>query len=605
MAIASVHHNTMATCTTGAIALRPTGNEQGGYYFLSLTTGRQLNRNRWTALPMPADVINRVHTLVRRSNASRELTFADRSGDPFLDHDGDDSTDESYDPDNGPDHEDDDSTSDNDDDDDNYADIPNAADAIDIPIEGVNRQELNENISNNEDANNQEDGNDDATNEEDGNDEATNEEYGNEAATKEEDGNAADYITEENGDEAATNEDDGNEADYADQANTEDTMIEKYGERSGAHNLRTRRPRDYSHLHTTLESTMMTQYSMKKGIKVFGPLGVDAVLKELKQLHDRTVIAPKDAAKLSREDKQASLQCLVFLKKKRPGVIKARGCADGRKQRPYNAKEDASSPTVAIESVMLSCLIDAKEHRDVATVGIPGTFMHADMEDLVHMKLEGKMVELLVKLDPKLYQKYVQMHNGKQVLYVELKKALYGTLKAALLFWKKLSAQLKEWGFEIYPYDWCVANKMMNGKQCTILWHVDDLKISHVNPNAVTEVIQLLEEEFGKEAPLTKMRGKVHDYLGMTLDFSSPGQAKILMIDYRKHTGMIDYIKYMLEEMPSDMDGEAPTPASNHLFQVNEKDPVMLDDDTATMFHHNVAKLLFLSKLQSHSCAQG
>jgi hypothetical protein len=236
---------------------------------------------------------------------------------------------------------------------------------------------------------------------------------------------------------------------------------------------------------------------------------------------------------------------------------------------------------------MLSCLIDAKEHRDVAIVDIPGAFMQADMEDLVHMKLEGKMAELLVKLDPKLYRKYVQTHHGKQVLYGELKKALYGTLKAALLFWKKLSAQLNEWGFEINPYDWCVANKMMIGKQCTILWHVDDLKISHVDPNAVTEVIQLLEEEFGKEAPLTKMRGKVHDYLGMTLDYSSPGQAKILMIHY---------IENMLEEMPSDMDGEAPTPASNHLFQVNEKDPVMLDDDTATMFHHNVAKLLFLCK---------
>jgi hypothetical protein len=219
------HNNTMATRTTGAIALCSTGNEQGGHYFLSLTTGRLLNRNHWTVLPMPADVINRVHTLARRSNAPRGLTFADRSGDPFLDHDDDDSTDDSYDPDDDPDHEDDDSTSD--DDDDNYADLPNAADAIDIPIEGVNRQELNENINDNEDANNQEDGNDDATTEEDGIDEATNEEDGNEAATNEEDSNTADYINEENGDEAATNEDDGNEADYADQANTEDAMIEK------------------------------------------------------------------------------------------------------------------------------------------------------------------------------------------------------------------------------------------------------------------------------------------------------------------------------------------------------------------------------------------
>jgi hypothetical protein len=102
----------------------------------------------------------------------------------------------------------------------------------------------------------------------------------------------------------------------------------------------------------------------------------------------------------------------------------------------------------------------------------------------------------------------------------------------------------------------------------------------------VTEVIQLLEAEFGKEAP-TKMHGKVHDYLGMTLDFSLPGQAKILMINY---------IEDMLEDMPSDMDGEAATAAANHLFEVNTKDPVVLDEETATMFHHNVAKLLFLCK---------
>jgi hypothetical protein len=57
------HDNSMASRTTGAIALPPTGNEQGGYYFLSLTTDRRLNRNQWTALPMPGDVIERVHTL--------------------------------------------------------------------------------------------------------------------------------------------------------------------------------------------------------------------------------------------------------------------------------------------------------------------------------------------------------------------------------------------------------------------------------------------------------------------------------------------------------------------------------------------------------------
>jgi hypothetical protein len=93
---------------------------------------------------------------------------------------------------------------------------------------------------------------------------------------------------------------------------------------------------------------------------------------------------------------------------------------------------------------------------------------------------------------------------------VGLKKALYGTLKAALLFWKKLSAKLKEWGFKRNLYDWCMANKTTNGKQCTILCHVDDLKISHVHPKVVTGIIekQLEDEAFGKEAPLTINRGK-------------------------------------------------------------------------------------------------
>jgi hypothetical protein len=51
---------------TGAIALRPTGNEQqGAIIFPSLSTGRRLNRNQMGVLPMPADVIARVHTLAR------------------------------------------------------------------------------------------------------------------------------------------------------------------------------------------------------------------------------------------------------------------------------------------------------------------------------------------------------------------------------------------------------------------------------------------------------------------------------------------------------------------------------------------------------------
>eukprot|EP00957_Ditylum_brightwellii_P001556 121820-Ditylum_brightwellii.AAC.1 len=275
---------------------------------------------------------------------------------------------------------------------------------------------------------------------------------------------------------------------------------------------------DYARLHAVLHcqyglseniltnpmvATLLTQYHVSKGLKVFGQKGADAVLKELKQLHDRVVMDPKNPDEMTKDEKKAALQYLMFLKRKRCGKIKGRGCADGRKQRAYKKKEDVSAPTVAVESLMLSCIIDAMEERAVATCDIPGAFMQADMDELIHMKVEGTMAELLVKIDPSMYRKHVRMENGKSVLYVELKKALYGTLQAAYLFWKNLTATLEEWVFVINPYDWCVANKEINGKQCTIVWHVDDLKISHVDQKVVDGIITNLQEKYGKEAPLT------------------------------------------------------------------------------------------------------
>jgi hypothetical protein len=94
------------------------------------------------------------------------------------------------------------------------------------------------------------------------------------------------------------------------------------------------------------------------------------------------------------------------------------------------------------------------------------------------------------------------------VLYVQLQKALHGTVRAALLFWQRLTEVLVGWGFVVNPYDWCVANKIINGNQCTILRHVDDLKISEFDPKFLSKIIAMLEKEFAKNDPLTINRGK-------------------------------------------------------------------------------------------------
>jgi hypothetical protein len=126
----------------------------------------------------------------------------------------------------------------------------------------------------------------------------------------------------------------------------------------------------------------------------------------------------------------------------------------------------------------------------------------------------------------------------------------------------------------------------VEGKQLTVAWHVDDLKVSHVEPSVVSQFIADMEGEFGKETPLNKSRGKIHDYLGMMLNFSKLGEVTITMIDY---------IKGILHDAPKEMRGSAATPAANHLFQVNQT-PIPLEQNKAEIFVHIVMQLLYLSQ---------
>ena len=88
---------------------------------MNLTTGRRLNRNHWTLLPIPQDVIDRVHTLIRCSNTSKNLQFTWRDGTPIEDvayDESDDNNDEDYEYTASPDDEERDDEN-NDDDNDN------------------------------------------------------------------------------------------------------------------------------------------------------------------------------------------------------------------------------------------------------------------------------------------------------------------------------------------------------------------------------------------------------------------------------------------------------------------------------------------------------
>ena len=181
------------------------------------------------------------------------------------------------------------------------------------------------------------------------------------------------------------------------------------------------------------------------------------------------------------------------------------------------------------------------------------------------------MVNMLLQIDNEMYKDYVMMEKGEQVMYMELLKALYGTLRAARLFWQKLSKQLIDvWGFTRNKYDDCVVNKTINGHQMTVVWHMDNLKVSHMEAKEVEKFIKQMEETFGKDTPLSVSCGKIHDYLEMTLDFRNKGEVQI---------DMEHYIDMMLQDAPKDMEGVSNTPAAVHLFKMNSEDPKLLGNE--------------------------
>jgi Reverse transcriptase (RNA-dependent DNA polymerase) len=191
---------------------------------------------------------------------------------------------------------------------------------------------------------------------------------------------------------------------------------------------------------------IMTQMSATSGIKTYWQPAIDAIHKEFCQLHDKGVFEPKLASSLTMKQKSASLRAVNLIKEKRNGDIKGRTCADGSVQRSLYDKSETTSPTVANDALMYSLIIDAKERRDVATADVVGAYLNADMEDFMLMRLSGEAVGIMTKVN-KSYESFVTTEKGKPVLYLELKKALYGCVKSALLWYELFTGTLMDLGF--------------------------------------------------------------------------------------------------------------------------------------------------------------
>ena len=583
--------------TIDALALRPTGNAQGGYFFLRIDTWKRISRHDWKELPMPDNIIDIINDygeaqtsdddnfIFKRNDKSFLTSLAVQDNhllQDFLQDEGayDTAPQINYQDENEIDRNDNDDNPD-----DALREENNSVASNDVELEPIlEHDDENNSIDISHDADNANDNHVDSVEARSDDDLSYDSSSIDEAIHDIDSSIAPDNIinpTLDNNRPSTKR--------YALRRSNDITYNEKELKNntfslhiSTEAQQAPKKPAQLIWNYDNRFAYAFTQMSAREGLKRYGEKAAEALIAEWKQLDDKKVFHGVKFKDTTPEQRSKALRLVQLIKEKRCGKIKGRTCADGRKQRAYINQEDSTSPTVSTEALLITLMIDANENRDVATADVPGAFLHSDIDEETFVVVDGALVDILVKSNNK-YAKYIHITStGKKLVFLQLDKALYGTVMAARLFFDNLSGVLKEYGFVANEYDVCVMNKMINGKQCTVVWHVDDLKLSHVDSKVVDEVLQHLSTIYGE---LSVTRGDSHTYVGMAFYF--PGDTTV-------QVDMSGYLKEAVEEFPEDVTKLVTSPASNYIFDVNPDCP-KLNDEKRELLHHLVAKLLFVS----------
>ncbi len=220
------------------------------------------------------------------------------------------------------------------------------------------------------------------------------------------------------------------------------------------------------------------------------------------------------------------------------------------------------------------------------------------------VRIRGPLVDILVSIASDVYGPYMSTNKaGQKVLLVQCLNAVYGTMGAALLYYKKFVKSLTKQGYKINPYNGCVANKVVKGKQVTICFHINDCKISQESSAVIDNTIAWLRTEYESifkdgSRQMEVHRGKTHKYLCMLLDFSHKGQCQVTMHDcidgilQAYDLAIKDHNDgYQIVEEPRAKMSAAP----DNLFVVNENCKKQ-SNEAAAAFHTIVAKALYVTK---------
>jgi hypothetical protein len=355
--------------------------------------------------------------------------------------------------------------------------------------------------------------------------------------------------------------------------------------------MSTKSRRDHRTTHVNIGNYNITHAACVK--KYGARQSMRAQYKEIKALYENGTfegIMPKD---LTGSQKRKIIRSFIILKEKFNAEggyekLKARLVANGAQMDP-STHTDLSSPTVSLTFLLMEVVMAARERRKVATMDVGNAFVKATMdgEEEVLVNLDQISAALLIQIDPT----FKRFLNERMEMTVLLKKALYGCLQSARLWFELLVKELMAFGYVQNPVEPCVLNKDIGGKQSTLLLHVDDIMVLSQVAEEISALHKHLESRFDK---VTLHEGVKHNYLGMTFDFSVIGQVSITMLGYEADL-VSDWFGIDFDEkMVSARDKFASDPASPSIFEKGDS-PALCDKNSA-IFHSYVMRIAFLAK---------
>jgi hypothetical protein len=322
---------------------------------------------------------------------------------------------------------------------------------------------------------------------------------------------------------------------------------------------------------------------VKEARRKHGVAAADASAQdEVREILEREVLLPLSPsdARVARR-KHRVVKTFLFFKEKvnKAGELerlKARLVAvDNSEESALHPSKNA--PTVRPETVLMTLAVAGAEGRRCAALDVGNAYLEAEMgHEEVYVELDPTAAMIAKQLDPTL----AQFEDDRGVITAKLKKALYGCVQSARLWYEKLKRVLQGLGFKINPYDQCVFNKVMNGKQLTVCVYVDDLLATSA---AQANLIWLRDE-------LAKVFKKVK--------YSDGDELQFVSLEIHQRDGQIDvrmdgYISSLLEEWGGS--GKDASPARPELLQAHSTS-LSVASDVSAIYRRRVARLLYLAK---------